>query len=67
MQATYQSEVDDVTGNPLGMNTDIKLGGSVDTDFGTVTMSLATDGTFLGDSGADHIRFSYRFRYYHNW
>ena len=54
MQATYQSEVDDVTGNPLGMNTDIKLSGSTDTDFGTVTMSLATDGTFLGDSGADH-------------
>ena len=25
MQATYQSEVDDVTVNPLGMNTDIKL------------------------------------------
>ena len=54
MQATYQSEVDDVTGNPLGINTDIKLSGSTDTDFGTVTMSLATDGTFLGDSGADH-------------
>ena len=54
MQATYQSEVDDVTGNPLGMNTDITLSGSTDTDFGTVTMSLATDGTFLGDSGADH-------------
>ena len=54
MQATYQSEVDDVTGNPLGMNTDIKLSGSTDTDFGTVTMTLATDGTFLGDSGADH-------------
>ena len=54
MQATYQSEVDAVTGNPLGMNTDIKLSGSTDTDFGTVTMSLATDGTFLGDSGADH-------------
>jgi hypothetical protein len=54
MQATYQSEVDDVTGNPLGMNTDISLKGSTDTDFGTVTMSLATDGTFLGDSGADH-------------
>jgi len=54
MQATYQSEVDDVTGNPLGMNTDISLSGSTDTDFGTVTMSLATDGTFLGDSGADH-------------
>ena len=54
MQATYQSEVDDVTGNPLGINTDITLSGSTDTDFGTVTMSLATDGTFLGDSGADH-------------
>ena len=54
MQATYQSEIDDVTGNPLGMNTDLTFAGSVDTDFGTVTMSLATDGTFLGDSGADH-------------
>ena len=54
MQATYQSEVDDVTGNPLGMNTDLTFSGSVDTDFGTATMSLATDGTFLGDSGADH-------------
>ena len=54
MQATYQSEVDDVTGNPLGMNTDLTFSGSTDTDFGTVTMSLATDGTFLGDSGADH-------------
>jgi len=54
MQATYQSEVDDVSGNPLGMNTDLTFTGSTDTDFGTVTMSLATDGTFLGDSGADH-------------
>ena len=54
MQATYQSEVDDVTGNPLGMNTDLTFKGSTDTDFGTATMSLATDGTFLGDSGADH-------------
>ena len=54
MQATYQSEVDDVTGNPLGMNTDLTFTGSTDTDLGTVTMSLATDGTFLGDSGADH-------------
>ncbi len=54
MQATYQSEVDDVTGNPLGMNTDLTFKGSVDTDYGTATMSLATDGTFLGDSGADH-------------
>ena len=54
MQATYQSEVDDVSGNPLGLNTDLTFSGSVDTDFGTATMSLATDGTFLGDSGADH-------------
>ena len=54
MQATYQSEVDDVTGNPLGINTDLTFSGSVDTDFGTATMSLATDGTFLGESGADH-------------
>ena len=54
MQATYQSEVDDVSGNPLGLNTDLTFSGSVDTDFGTATMSLATDGTFLGESGADH-------------
>ncbi len=54
MQVTYQSEVDDVTGNPLGMNTDISLSGSTDTDFGTASWSMATDGTFLGESGADH-------------
>ena len=54
MQATYQSEVDDVTGNPLGMNTDLTFTGSTDTDFGTATWTLATDGTFLGDPGADH-------------
>ena len=54
MQATYQSEVDDVTGNPLGMNTDLTFTGSTDTDFGTATWTMGTDGTFLGDSGADH-------------
>ena len=54
MHVTYQSEQSRVTGNPLGMNTDLTFTGSTDTDFGTVTMSLATDGTFLGDSGADH-------------
>ena len=54
MQATYQSEVDAVTGNPLGMNTDLTFTGSTDTDFGTATWSLATDGTFLGEAGADH-------------
>ena len=54
MQATYQSEVDDVSGNPLGMNTDLTFTGSTDTDFGTATWTMGTDGTFLGDSGADH-------------
>tara|TARA_B100000242_G_scaffold293440_1_gene271568 strand:+ start:446 stop:1480 length:1035 start_codon:yes stop_codon:yes gene_type:complete len=54
MQATYQSEQTTTTGNPLGINTDITLSGSTDTDFGTVSYSMATDGTFLGDSGADH-------------
>ena len=47
MQATYQSEVDDVTGNPLGMNTDMTFSGSVDTDFGTAKWSMATDGALL--------------------
>ena len=54
MQATYQSEVDDVTGNPLGMNTDLTFSGSTDTDFGEATWTMATDGTFLGETGADH-------------
>jgi hypothetical protein len=54
MQATYQNEVNDVTGNPLGMNTDLKFSGSTDTDFGTATWSMATDGVFLGESAADH-------------
>jgi hypothetical protein len=54
MQATIQSEVDDTTGNPLGMNTDLTFSGSTDTDFGTATWTMATDGTFLGESGADH-------------
>jgi len=55
MQATYQSEVDDVTGNPLGINTDLTFGGSTEVLNGTtVAWSMGTDGTFLGDSGADH-------------
>ena len=54
MQATYQSEVDNVTGNPLGMNTDLTFKGSTDTDFGTATWTMGTDGTFLSESGADH-------------
>mgnify|MGYP006146098571 FL=1 len=54
MHATYQSEQNDVTGNPLGLNTDLTFTGSTDTDFGAVTWSMATDGTFAGDAGADH-------------
>jgi len=54
MQATYQSNQDNNTGNPLGMNTDLTFSGSTDTDFGTATWTMATDGTFLGESGADH-------------
>ena len=54
MQATYQSNQDNNTGNPLGMNTDLTFTGTTDTDFGTATWTMATDGTFLGDSGADH-------------
>ena len=54
MQATYQSEIDDVSGNPLGMNTDLTFKGATDTDFGTATWTLATDGVFVGESGADH-------------
>jgi len=54
MQATYQSEVDNLTSNPLGMNTDLTFKGETDTDFGTATWTMATDGTFVGESGADH-------------
>jgi len=55
MQATYQSEADDVTGNPLGLNTDLKFTGTTEVLNGTaVTWSLATDGNFVGDTGADH-------------
>jgi len=54
MQATHASNADVTTGNSLGMNTDLTFAGSTDTDFGTATWSMATDGTFLGESGADH-------------
>ncbi len=58
MQATYQSEVDDVTGNPLGLNTDLTFAGSTDVlNATTVAWSMGTDGTFLGGAsgdGADH-------------
>ena len=57
MHATYQTEVDDVTGNPLGMNTDLTFTGTTDTDSGEVKWTMGTDGTFLGGAageGADH-------------
>ena len=44
MQATYQSETDANTGNPIGLNTDLTFSGSTDTDFGTATWTMATDG-----------------------
>ena len=54
MQATYQSEVDDVTGNPLGMNTDLTFLEIMTPDFGAITWTMGTDGVFLGRSSADH-------------
>jgi len=58
MQATYQSEtqgVNSTTGNPLGLNTDLVFTGTTEVLDGTaVTWTMATDGTFLGETGADH-------------
>ena len=55
MQATYQSERSSTTGNPLGLNTDLTFTGTTEVLDGIgVTWTMATDGTFLGDSGADH-------------
>ena len=60
MQATYQSDREGgasggVTGNPLGLNTDLAFSGTTEVLNGTtVTWTMATDGTFLGESGADH-------------
>jgi hypothetical protein len=54
MHATYQSEQNAVSGNPLGMNTDLTFTGVTDTDFGEAKWTMGTDGTFVGDAGADH-------------
>jgi len=55
MQATYQSETNGVTGNPLGLNTDLAFTGTTEVLDGVgVTWTMATDGTFLGESSADH-------------
>ena len=52
MQATYQSEIDRTTGNPLGMDREIKFEGSTELDSGiamTVMQDFGDDGTF-GDA-----------------
>ena len=48
MQATYQSEVDSTTGNPLGMDREIKFAGSTELDNG-ISMSVMQD---FGDDGS---------------
>ena len=42
MEATYQSEQDDVTGNPLGMDKELKFSGSTELDNG-ITVSVMQD------------------------
>jgi len=60
MQATYSQATDGVTGNPLGLNTDLAFEGTTEVLSATaVTWKMATDGTFAGDTGADHtLKFS---------
>ena len=48
MQATYQSEQDSTTGNPLGMDREIKFAGSTELDNG-MNMSVMQD---FGDDGS---------------
>ena len=48
MQATYQSEPDKTTGNPLGMDREIKFAGSTELDNG-MNMSVMQD---FGDDGS---------------
>ena len=48
MQVTYQSEPDSQTGNPLGIENDLKWSASTELDNGTaVDFYIATDGTTL--------------------
>jgi len=55
MHATYQSNSENETGNPLGMNTDLTFTGTTEVLDGTaVTWTMGTDGTFVGDASADH-------------
>jgi hypothetical protein len=56
MQATYQSEPDKVTGNPLGMDREIKFSGSTELDNG-MNMSVMQDFTDAGAFGDAKITF----------
>ena len=56
MQATYQSEVDRTTGNPLGMDREIKFSGSTELDNG-INMTVMQDFTDAGAFGDAKITF----------
>ena len=56
MQATYQSEPDRTTGNPLGMDREIKFSGSTELDSG-ISMSVMQDFTDNGTFGDGKITF----------
>ena len=56
MQATYQSEVDRTTGNPLGMDKEISFSGSTDLDNG-ISMSVMQDFTDQGGFGDAKLTF----------
>jgi len=56
MQATYQSEVDRTTGNPLGMDREISFTGSTELDSG-INMSVMQDFTDAGAFGDAKITF----------
>jgi hypothetical protein len=56
MQATYQSEIDRTTGNPLGMDREITFEGSSELDNG-ISMSVMQDFTDAGAFGDAKITF----------
>ncbi len=56
MQATYQSEIDRTTGNPLGMDREIKFSGSSELDNG-ITMTVMQDFNDAGAFGDAKITF----------
>ena len=56
MQATYQSEVDRTTGNPLGMDKEITFSGSTELDNG-ISMSVMQDFNDQGSFGDAKLTF----------